>query len=126
MMKRMLAGALILALSTSMGRALAQEGCARMAGGSSGDQLIANPNALETLPVSGIVAGQRGVQGERTANYSYWVSPGSARTYVPYAAVDQFPFRGRPYGNPTDRWSWYYMGGGNARYLARYYYPLLP
>ena len=58
--------------------------------------------------------------------YSYWVSaPSPARVYVEYGTVDQFSFHGRPYGNPGDRWSWYYMGGGNNRYLARYYYPPL-
>jgi hypothetical protein len=59
--------------------------------------------------------------------YSYWVSaPAPARIYVAYGAVDQFPFQGRPYGRPNDRWSWYNMGGGSERYLAKYYYPLLP
>jgi len=58
--------------------------------------------------------------------YSYWVSaPKPARIYVEYGASDQFPFQGRAYGNPSDRWSWYYMGGGDSRYLAKYYYPLL-
>ncbi len=58
--------------------------------------------------------------------YSYWVSaPQPARMYVEYGAIDQFPFQGRAYGSPNDRWSWYYMGGGESRYLARYYYPPL-
>ena len=58
--------------------------------------------------------------------YSYWVTaPQPARIYVEYGATDQFSFQGRAYGSPNDRWSWYYMGGGNGRYLARYYYPLL-
>jgi hypothetical protein len=59
--------------------------------------------------------------------YSYYVlSPYPARGYVDYGPLDQFPFHGRAYGNPGDRWSWYYMGGGDRRYLAKYYYPLLP
>ena len=58
--------------------------------------------------------------------YSYWVSaPSPSRVYVEYGSVDQFPFYGRPYGSPNDRWSWYNMGGGNSRYLAKYYYPPL-
>lgn len=58
--------------------------------------------------------------------YSYWVSaPQPARIYVKYGAADQFPFQGRAYGSPNDRWSWYYMGGGDSRYLAKYYYPPL-
>jgi hypothetical protein len=61
-----------------------------------------------------------------TLPYSYWVSaPNPSRIYVDYGSVDQFPFHGRPYGSPSDRWSWYNMGGGNSRYLARYYYPPL-
>jgi hypothetical protein len=58
--------------------------------------------------------------------YSYWVSaPAPARVYVEYGAGDQFPFHGRAYGSPSDRWSWYNMGGGASRYLAKYYYPIL-
>jgi hypothetical protein len=58
--------------------------------------------------------------------YSYYVlAPMPSRIYLPYGATDQFPFQGRAYGNPSDRWSWYYMGGGPSRYLARYYYPPL-
>jgi len=58
--------------------------------------------------------------------YSYWVShPAPSRVYVEYGPNDRFPFHGRPYGSPNDRWSWYYMGGGPSRYLAKYYYPIL-
>jgi hypothetical protein len=58
--------------------------------------------------------------------YSYYVtSPYPARAYVGFGPADSFPFYGRAYGNPGDRWSWYYMGGGDRRYLAKYYYPLL-
>ena len=58
--------------------------------------------------------------------YSYYaVAPAPARVYVPYGANDQFPFLGRAYGSPGDRWSWYTLGGGSSRYLARYYYPPL-
>ncbi len=58
--------------------------------------------------------------------YSYWVSaPKPERIYVEYGARDQFTVTGRAYGNPSDRLSWYYMGGGDSRYLAKYYYPPL-
>ena len=58
--------------------------------------------------------------------YSYWVlAPNPSRVYVDYGEIDRFPFYGRPYGNPSDRWSWYYLGGGDSRYLAKYYYPIL-
>lgn len=64
-------------------------------------------------------------QGE-VLPYSYWVAaPNPARVYVEYGSVDQFPFHGRPYGSPSDRWSWYGMSGGSSRFLARYYYPPL-
>jgi hypothetical protein len=63
----------------------------------------------------------------QTLLYSYYVSaPNPARVYAGLGSGDQFPFYGRPYGNPGDRWSWYYMGGGANRYLAKYYYPILP
>jgi hypothetical protein len=58
--------------------------------------------------------------------YSYWVlAPNPSRVYVEYGEIDQFPYHGRAYGNPSDRWSWYYLGGGASRYLAKYYYPIL-
>lgn len=58
--------------------------------------------------------------------YSYWINyPAPSRVYVEYGSGDQFPFLGRPYGSPNDRWSWYNMGGGSNRYLAKYYYPIL-
>jgi hypothetical protein len=58
--------------------------------------------------------------------YSYYAAwPWPARVYVPYGPGDAFPFYGRAYGHPYDRWTWPYLGGGNSRYLARYYYPPL-
>lgn len=84
---------------------------------------------LVGLPHSagGMVAG--GAPGSMTPPsilpYSYYASPGPARVYVGYGPLDPFPFHGRPYGSPGDRWSWYTMGGGAGRYLARYYFPPL-
>lgn len=86
----------------------------------SGEVLTALPTTyaapiVTTLPAQGQVM-----------PYSYWVSaPNPARIYVEYGAIDQFPFHGRAYGSANDRWSWYYMGGGDSRYLAKYYYPPL-
>lgn len=42
------------------------------------------------------------------SRYSYYATPPGLfpRTYVPYGSHDEFPFYGRPYGRPTDRWSW--------------------
>ena len=84
----------------------------------SGEVLTAMPaatpaaSAVSTFPAQGQVF-----------PYSYWASaPQPARVYVEYGASDQFRFQGRAYGSPSDRWSWYYMGGGDSRYLARYYY----
>jgi hypothetical protein len=38
--------------------------------------------------------------------YSYWANyPFPARAYVGYGNND-FPFYGRPYGSPSDPWSW--------------------
>jgi len=59
------------------------------------------------------------------APYSYYAArSGPARIYVGYGNND-FPFNGRPYGNPTDPWSWQYMSGSYVRDLSRYYYPPL-
>ena len=86
----------------------------------SGEVLTALPTTyaapvVTTFPAQGLVM-----------PYNYGVSaPHPARIYVEYGAIDQFPFRGRAYAIPGDRWSWYYMGGGDSRYLAKYYYPLL-
>ena len=56
--------------------------------------------------------------------YSYYVLPPSipSREYVGPA---QFPFYGRPYGHPNDRWTWPYLAGPSYGVLARYYYPPL-
>ncbi len=60
--------------------------------------------------------------------YSYYATPPGlpARVYVGYpGASEPFPFYGRPYGNPSDRWSWSTLGGmGGAP--ARYFYPPVP
>jgi hypothetical protein len=59
--------------------------------------------------------------------YSYYAAwPWPARGYVPYGPGDQFPFYGRAYGHPYDRWTWPYISGGYYRHLARYYYPPVP
>jgi hypothetical protein len=82
---------------------------------------IGGPGYVQTAAGSPIIQGQGAI-----LPYSYWVlAPNPSRIYVEYGTADQFPFYGRAYGNPSDRWSWYYMGGGSSRYLARYYYPLL-
>jgi hypothetical protein len=53
--------------------------------------------------------------------YSYYAAyPDFAREYVGYGSND-FPFYGRPYGSPSDRWSWWNLRGDSG--LARYYYP---
>lgn len=56
--------------------------------------------------------------------YSYYVLPAGvpSREYVGPAA---FPFYGRPYGHPYDRWTWTYMSTAGYGELARYYYPPL-
>ena len=84
-------------------------------------QPVVGGGILTTTPVTATYPAQG-----RVLPYSYWVSaPQPARVYVEYGAADQFSFQGRAYGRPNDRWSWYYMGGGDSRYLAKYYYPPL-
>jgi hypothetical protein len=95
-------------------RTLAQQGCA-CAEGVGG-----------SAPGSYASAGSSTPSQQILLPYSYYVvAPAPARVYVPYGANDQFPFLGRAYGNPGDRWSWYSLSGGSSRYLARYYYPPL-
>jgi len=59
--------------------------------------------------------------------YSYYAAiPFAARGYVSYGA-DEFPYYGRPYGSPSDPWTWPYMSGSYYYgVLARYYYPPVP
>ena len=74
-----------------------------------------------------VVGGPAHVSSAYVPPYSYYAAwPWPARGYVPYGPGDAFPFYGRPYGHPYDRWTWPYMGGGYSRYLARYYYPPVP
>jgi len=97
-----------------------------VSGGSVGLPVVRGevPTLMSTTPLAPVVT--TFVTQGQVMPYSYWVSaPKPARVYVEYGASDQFPFQGRAYGNPSDRWSWYYMGGGDSRYLAKYYYPPL-
>ncbi len=56
--------------------------------------------------------------------YSYWAAtPFPAREYVGFGSND-FPYYGRPYGSPSDPWTWPYMSAAYQYDLtARYYYP---
>jgi hypothetical protein len=58
--------------------------------------------------------------------YSYWAAiPFPARGYVGYGGND-FPYYGRPYGNPSDPWTWPYLSAAYQDTLsARFYYPPL-
>jgi hypothetical protein len=143
-MRCMLAGIASVVCTTMIGTAHAQQNfdCGTAGGpvyrtDSAGQPPVLGSGDSRLIGSGGIVTGQpsysAGINGspvysgQRPADYSYWVAyPSPSRTYVPYGALDQFPFQGRPYGNPSDRWSWYYMGGGNSRYLARYFSPPLP
>jgi hypothetical protein len=58
--------------------------------------------------------------------YSYYVVPNpyATRYYSGYGNND-FPFYGKPYGRPTDAWTWPYMSHGYYNQMARYYSPPL-
>ncbi len=58
--------------------------------------------------------------------YSYWAAiPFPAREYVGYGGND-FPYYGRPYGSPSDPWTWPYLSAAYQYSLSdRYYYPPL-
>jgi hypothetical protein len=116
-------------------RALAQQGAvypgpaggvSASAAGGYGMITSSIPYTTTGAPGSSIGAGSVPPAQQVLLPYSYYaVAPAPARIYVPYGQNDQFPFLGRAYGNPGDRWSWYTLGGGSSRYLARYYYPPL-
>jgi hypothetical protein len=56
--------------------------------------------------------------------YSYYAAyPFPARIYLPHGPNEFFPFYGRPYGSPSDPWSWAAMSTDRFGGLARYYYP---
>jgi hypothetical protein len=94
-----------------------------VAGGSVGLPVVSG-EILTAIPTTSVVTTYP-AQGQ-IMPYSYWVlAPQPSRIYVEYGTSDQFPFYGRAYGSPNDRWSWYNMGGGGSRYLAKYYYPPL-
>jgi hypothetical protein len=117
-MRAMILGfAVVLAFSSLIVNAHAQDGCACTASGSYSVGTVASGGSIGGSAVSSS-AGQG-----RVFPYSYYVSSPS-RIYVPYGPNDQFPFYGQPYGSPNDRWSWNYMGG-STRSLARYYFPPL-
>ncbi len=76
---------------------------------------------------AGVTGGAASVSQAYVPPYSYYAAwPRPARLYVPYGAGDAFPFYGRAYGYPYDRWTWTYLGGGYNRSLARYYFPPIP
>lgn len=108
MKKRLLVLAFAAALGLSSARAHAQR------------VVVAN-----TVPVSpGIVYGLYTNLPRYT--YSYYAAyQYPAREYVGYGAND-FPYYGRPYGSPSDRWSWPYLTSAYSNALVRYYYPPVP
>jgi hypothetical protein len=82
------------------------------------------PVTLTPGPASGSTAGAVTYSSGYVPPYSYYVLPASVPSRI-YVGPPDFPFYGRPYGHPTDRWSWQYMGNLYRDVLARYYYPPL-
>ena len=84
-------------------------------------QNVVVANAVPTSP--GIIYGTYFNSPRFT--YSYYASyQYPAREYVGYGTND-FPYYGRPYGHPSDRWSWPYLTNSYSNALTRYYYPIL-
>src|SRR5262245_56450173 len=55
-------------------------------------------------------------------SYSYWTAAYYGyppRVYIGYGSND-FPYYGRPYGSPTDPWSWPAMAGHYSAVPTRY------
>ncbi|AGA27706.1 hypothetical protein [Singulisphaera acidiphila] len=89
-------------------------------GSSAKAQTVVYGGSWGTAPV---VAGPTFADPFYVPPYSYYAAyPGPARGYVGYGTSD-FPFYGRPYGGPSDRWSWAAMSTNGNGVLARYYYP---
>ena len=83
-------------------------------------QTVVYQGTWRTAPV---VAGPTFADPYYVPPYSYYTAfPDPARGYVGYGTND-FPFYGRPYGGPSDRWSWAAMSTAPYGTLARYYYP---
>jgi hypothetical protein len=104
---------------------------AQVAGGVVGPRVFTGPGGPVTLTpgygYSGAFAYRetpRVYSSGYVPPYSYYVLPASMPSRI-YVGPDVFPFYGRPYGHPNDRWSWSYMGNANGDVLARYYYPPL-
>ena len=59
---------------------------------------------------------------------SYYLAPYGwpAREYVGIGGANDFPFYGQPWGNPSEPWSWPYIGTYPNPQLFRYYYPPVP
>jgi hypothetical protein len=58
-------------------------------------------------------------------SYSYWTAAYYGyppRIYVGYGS-DDFPYYGRPYGSPSDPWSWPAMAGYYYAIPTRYNLP---
>ncbi|SIO58248.1 hypothetical protein SAMN05444166_5606 [Singulisphaera sp. GP187] len=89
-------------------------------GSSAKAQTVVYQGTSATAPV---VAGPTFADPSYVPPYSYYAAyPNPARGYVGYGTND-FPYYGRPYGGPSDRWSWSAMSTAGNGGLARYYYP---
>jgi hypothetical protein len=88
------------------------------------------PGTSATVNASGSRAGGIPAATNTYApSYSYWTAAYYGfppRTYVGLGSQkNDFPYYGRPYGSPSDPWSWPAMAGYGAGIPTRYY-PVLP
>lgn len=56
--------------------------------------------------------------------YSYFAAPPGQPARI-YEGPTGYPYYGKPYGHPYDRWTWPYKSGAPDANLERYYYPPL-
>ena len=71
------------------------------------------------------VGGTRAFRPYYMPSYSYWTAAYYGyppRIYVGYGS-DDFPYYGRPYGSPSDPWSWPAMAGYYYAIPTRYNLP---
>jgi hypothetical protein len=82
-----------------------------------------------TVNVSSTAGGIPAATRTYAPSYSYWTA--AYYGYPPRTNVglgkpaNDFPYYGRPYGSPSDPWSWPAMAGYGAGVPTRYY-PVLP
>jgi hypothetical protein len=88
-------------------------------------QSAAGPLPAPIVPVDRTIPGIAASTSTYWPSYSYWTAAYYGyppRLYVGLGApANDFPYYGRPYGSPSDPWSWPAMAGYPNGIPTRYY-----